>query len=145
LAQEVKNNFSALQKFNMTEPSVTTNLHQVRRDNLHLLLREFTEEQLALGATAKGIEGSFALQLEISAVTLSHIKSSRNISDKVARQVEKRTGKVAGWLDRPNEIHAPTQAESHFLELARQAWRATDAPGRRQLLKLARAGFKNAD
>lgn len=126
----------------MTESTGQISLHQLRRDNVQLLLLQFTEAHLAQGHQAKGVEGLFAEHIGISRVSLSHIKTNfRNITDKIARQVEVRAGKAVGWLDSPQTVHTPTSAETHFLELAQAAWRSTNAAGRRQLLKMARSGF----
>lgn len=129
----------------MTDSVEKTTLHQIRRSNLLLLLRIFTEEQLAKGAAAKGIEGAFAAHLNVSKSTLSHLKSSRNISNKVAQQIEACIGKETGWMDLQHGDHSPTAAELHFLEMARSAWHSTNAAGRRRLLKLAQTQFIHND
>lgn len=123
----------------MPDAKHTTDLHRIRKENLHLLLRDFSETQLANGVPAKGIEGAFAAHLGISAVTLSHMKSARNISDKMAGQLETRCLKSIGWMDEASADIVPSTAELYFLELARSAWRSTNAQGRRQLLKTAKS------
>jgi hypothetical protein len=66
----------------------------------------------------------------------SQIKSARPIGDKLARQLEHRGGKPSGWLDEPHEdAHVPDAAEERFLELARTAWRASNARGKRELAR----------
>ena len=108
--------------------------HTTRRANLLVLLREYTEAQLALGLPAKGIEQMFARHLELSTSRLSQFKSSRNLSDKVARQIEALMHKPQGWLDAAQAAHQSTAAEEAFVAAARAAWRATNAKGRRQLM-----------
>jgi hypothetical protein len=115
--------------------------HTTRRANLLLLLREFTEAQLALGIPAKGIEQSFAQHLGLSTSRLSQFKSSRNLSDKVARQIETLVDKPQGWLDTAQSPQQSTPAEEVFVAAARAAWRATNAKGRRQLMRLADGQF----
>ncbi|UUZ66577.1 hypothetical protein LP417_34175 (plasmid) [Polaromonas sp. P1-6] len=123
------------------QPPIISNSSKTRRENLYRLLREFTEQQLAQGVPAKGIEQAFAARVEMSPSTLSQLKSSRNISDKVAAQMEKHAGKALGWMDTPQGDQSVTPAEAAFIELARAAWRMTDAKGRRTLLRLAKDGF----
>lgn len=117
------------------------NISDARRRNLLLLLHQFTEQQVARGVPAKGIVRAFADQINVSAVTLSQLKSDRNVSDKVARQIEALSGKEAFWMDVPHEDQVATPAEEAFIALARAAWRATDAKGRRAMLGLAKKGF----
>ena len=69
----------------------------------------------------------------------SQIKSSRPIGDKLARQIEKAGGKVTGWLDEVREQSTLTPAEQAFLDLALQAWRGTNAAGRKQLRSTVQA------
>jgi hypothetical protein len=64
----------------------------------------------------------------------SQIKKGRVISDKLARQIEKRCGKEALWLDAPPSAEPlPDLGEERFVELARQAYRAQNARGKRAL------------
>jgi hypothetical protein len=87
-------------------------------------------------AAPKGLEQSFAAAMHISPSMWSQIKSARPIGDKLARQLEHRAGKPSGWLD---EVHdgaaVPDAAEERFLELARTAWRAQNAKGKRELAR----------
>lgn len=134
--------FSALQKIHMPDqPPIISNPSKTRRENLYRLLREFTEQQLAQGVPAKGIEQAFAARVEMSPSTLSQLKSSRNISDKVAAQMEKHAGKPPGWMDRPQDDLSVTPAEAAFIKLAQDAWRMTDAKGRRAMMQFANNGF----
>ena len=128
----------------MPEPTSPTQANRLRRENLLRLLREFTEAQLALGVPAKGIELAFAASLEVSPSTLSQLKSSRNMGDKMAAQIEQHAGKAAGWMDAEHVGVMGTPGESAFIELARLAWRATDAKGRRLLMRLAKTRFSDA-
>ena len=136
--------FHRLQKPNMPEQELDHSTHQIRRSNLLVLLREFTELKLSQGHPAKGIEGQFADHVGVSPVTLSHIKASRNISDKLANQLEAQMRKSAGWLSAPNRDLSPTQAQIAFVELAVRAWQACNASERRALMRLARQGFQVA-
>ena len=125
----------------MPEPTSAPQTSRLRRENLLRLLREFTQSQLALGVAAKGMEQAFATHLEVSPSTLSQLKSSRNMGDKVASQIERHAGKEPGWMDAEHVGVMSTPGESAFIELARLAWRATDAKGRRSLVRLAKTRF----
>jgi hypothetical protein len=104
-----------------------------RRHNVLALFQEHAEQALAAGAPPKGLEQAFAAKLQISPSMWSQIKSSRPIGDKLARQIETLTGRPAGWLDEVRAHAPPTAAETAFMQLALQAWRATNAEGRRAL------------
>ena len=136
--------FPSCRKQTMPEPASTSQPNRLRRENLLRLLREFTEAQLALGAAAKGIEQTFATHLEVSPSTLSQLKSSRNMGDKIASQIEQHAGKAPGWMDAEHLGVMGTHGESAFIDLARLAWRATDARGRRALMRLAKTRFSGA-
>ena len=69
----------------------------------------------------------------------SQIKGSRAIGDKLARQIERHTGKPPGWLDEAREPASTTPAERTFLELALAAYRGTNATGRRELRRQMKA------
>ena len=125
----------------MPEPTSAPHTNRLRRENLLRLLREFTQAQLALGVAAKGIEQAFATHLEVSPSTLSQLKSSRNMGDKIASQIERHAGKAPGWMDAEHMGVVSTPGESAFIELARLAWRATDAKGRMSLMRLAKSRF----
>lgn len=104
-----------------------------RRNNLALLLTEFTEAHLRNGGNAKGVMGEFAKQVQLSGSALSQHRSHRPIGDKVARQIESGCGKEPGWLDRERPHELETDAERKFIELARKAWRSSNARGKRAL------------
>lgn len=104
-----------------------------RRRNALTLFQLFAEEALAKGVSPKGLEQSFARHVEISPSMWSQIKSSRPIGDKMARQLEQHCGKPSGWLDEEREAASMTPAEQQFLSLALQAWRSTNAAGRKAL------------
>ncbi len=106
-----------------------------RRNNVLTLYQDFAEQELRGGAPAKGLEQAFAAKLEVSPSLWSMLKSSRPISDKMARQIEHHCGKPAGWLDIPQESAVPSPAEQRFLDAALLAWRSTNAEGRRKLRK----------
>jgi hypothetical protein len=116
-------------------------IHITRRANLLLLLREFCENQLAKGIPAKGIEGLFAELIQVSPSTLSQLKSSRNIGDKIATQVEIRSGKEQGWLSIAHDTEVVTQAQQAFLALASAAWQGGSAKERSRLMRLAKVEF----
>jgi ribosome-binding protein aMBF1 (putative translation factor) len=106
-----------------------------RRSNLNTLLHEFVKTRIAQGAAPKGLEQEFAQQLQISPSMLSQIKSSRPIGDKLARQIEVLCGLATNWLD---EVQAtaeslPDEVEDYIADLARQAWRQSNAKQKREL------------
>jgi len=104
-----------------------------RRRNVLALFQSWAESAVAGGAAPKGLEQAFAAHVEISPSMWSQIKSSRPIGDKLARQIEQHCAKPAGWLDAEREAAGLTPGEQQFLALALQAWRATDADGRKAL------------
>lgn len=107
----------------------------VRRRNVLALFQNWAEAAMRAGAPPKGLEQAFAAHVEISPSLWSQIKASRPIGDKLARQIEQHCGKAAGWLDESRDDTIPSPAEQAFLALALQAWRATNAAGRRALRK----------
>ena len=110
-----------------------------RRRNALLLHRRFLEEAIAAGLPAKGLDQAFAKKLEISPSMWSQIKSARPIGDTLARQIERHCGVDAGWLDREDlAADAPDPAEERFIAAARQAWRAANAKGKRELSRWLR-------
>lgn len=121
-------------------------LADTRRGNLLMLLQEFQTQAIAQGRSSVGLNAEFARQLEIKPAQLSQLKTPAfAIGDKLARQIEHHTGKAAGWLDEDHGAgRAPDEAEEHFIAQARAAWRATNAKGRRELLRAVRALQKEA-
>lgn len=117
------------------------NVHITRRENLLQLLHEFTRKEYALGKPAKGMEVRFAVLLQLAPSLLSQYKKDRNISNKVAAQIECHAAKEPGWLDQPHEIEVATDAEMAFLDLAKAAWKQASARERRRLMLLARRAF----
>lgn len=97
-------------------------------------------EHAALGAEPLGLAAEFAKKLQVSASMWSQIKSTktpRNISDNLARQIEKCCGKPSLWLDAPQHDDAlPDPGEERFMELARLAYRSQNARGKRELRTL---------
>lgn len=124
-----------------SEISTTPNIHITRRENLLQLLHEFSQQELAAGKPAKGLEVQFGQMLKMTPSMLSQLKKTRNISDKIAAQIEYHVGKKPGWLDVVHAIEVVTEAEMAFLELAKKAWREADAKERRRLIQLAREAF----
>jgi hypothetical protein len=111
----------------VSNPTIT------RRQNALALFQEFAEKALASGAPPKGLEQAFAAGLQISPSMWSQIKSSRPIGDKLARQIEVLCGKPVAWLDEERVAATPTPAELAFVALALEAWRSTNAAGRKAL------------
>jgi len=123
------------------------NITVTRRRNALALFQSFAEEALTKGAAPKGLEQAFAQKLEISPSMWSQVKSSRPIGDKLARQIEQHAGKPAGWLDEEREAAGLSQAEEQFLALSLQAWRASNAAGKKALREYLRQqiGVRPAD
>ena len=120
-----------------TVPS-QNNITVTRRQNALALFQEYASAQLAAGESAKGMEQAFAAALEISPSMWSQIKSSRPISDKLARQIESHVKKPSGWLDEERSSTGPDPAEERFVELARQAWRQANAQEKKALVQQLR-------
>lgn len=119
---------------NDTVPNPTV----TRRHNALALFQDYAAQKIAAGEPAKGMEQAFAAELEISPSMWSQIKSSRPISDKLARQIESHTGRPVGWLDEQHGSGQPDAAEERFIELARAAWRSANAHAKRDLVRAVR-------
>lgn len=113
--------------------ATVSNLTVTRRRNVLALFQDHAEKALAAGSGPKGLEQAFAARLQISPSMWSQVKSARPIGDKLARQIEQLCGKPAGWLDEERASSVVTPAEQQFLQLALQAYRATNAAGRKAL------------
>ena len=86
---------------------------QVRLDNAMLLFDEFVHAAAKHpdAATLRGLEGRFALRLQIQPSYWSQIKGrSRQIGERLARQFEQLCHKPAGWMDRPHASAATAPA-----------------------------------
>ena len=118
------------------------NITVIRRDNALALYQEYAAQKIARGEPAKGMEQAFAAELEISPSMWSQIKSSRPISDKLARQIESHMKRASGWLDSEHGVPTSNAAEERFIELARSAWRAANAEKKRELLRVVRGEHK---
>ena len=105
----------------------------IRRHNVLTLFQRFAEAQMRAGVAPKGLEQSFAQHLQVSPSMWCQIKSSRPIGDKLARQIESSCRQPIGWLDEERAEDGLTASEQRFLSAALQAWRTTDAEGRRRL------------
>jgi hypothetical protein len=116
-----------------------------RRQNALALFQAYAEKALASGAPPKGLEQTFAATLQISPSMWSQIKSSRPIGDKLARQIERHSGKTVGWLDEERAVEGVSPAEQQFLDLALRAWRATNSAGRKALREHLKAIAAVAD
>jgi hypothetical protein len=114
------------------------NITVIRRHNALALFQDYAAARIAAGEPAKGMEQAFAAELEISPSMWSQIKSSRPISDKLARQIESHMKRSIGWLDEQHGAERPDPAEERFIELARAAWRSSNAQGKRELMRLVR-------
>lgn len=110
-----------------------SDLTTIRRQNVLTLHRRFLEQAIAAGLPAKGLDQLFAQRLEVSPSMWSQIKSTRPISDALARQIERHCEVDLGWLEVERELTTPDVAEEHFIEQARQAWRAANAREKREL------------
>jgi hypothetical protein len=110
-----------------------SNLTLNRRQNVLALFQQYAQGQMRAGVAPKGMEQSFAQVLQISPSMWSQIKSSRPIGDKLARQIEGACAQVSGWLDEERAPQSTSVAEQQFVALALQAWRATNAEGRKRL------------
>lgn len=119
-----------------------SNITVIRRHNALALFQEYAAQKIAAGEPAKGMEQAFATQLEISPSMWSQIKSSRPISDKLARQIESHMKRTSGWLDSEHGVRMSSAAEERFIELARSAWRTANAEKKRQLLRVVRDEHK---
>ena len=113
--------------------NAVANLTIVRRQNALALFQAYAEQALSSGVAPKGLEQSFAAEIQISPSMWSQIKSSRPIGDKLARQIERHCGKAAGWLDEERSSAGVSPAEQQFLALALKAWRMTNSDGRKAL------------
>jgi len=112
------------------------NITQQRRANVMALFQQFAKDRLAAGETPKGLEQAFAKALEISPSMWSQIKSSRPISDKLARQIESHMDQPPGCLDEQHGDEAvPDAAEERFVAAARAAWRTANAKEKRVLMR----------
>ena len=111
----------------MTDPTV------FRRRNVQSLFQAYAESAVATGVAPKGLEQAFAAHIEISPSMWSQVKSSRPIGDKLARQIEQHCDKPRGWLDEERAPAGLAPGEQQFLAIALQAWRATNAAGRKAL------------
>ncbi len=105
----------------------TQDLAQIRFQNALALFNEFVHNTVKHpdAATLRGLEGRFALRVQIQPSYWSQIKSrSRQIGERLARQFEQLCHKPNGWMD---EVHgAPvTSADTDGLQHAP----ASESPG----------------
>ena len=117
---------------------------QLRLRNLLALHQTFVERMVSQGVAPPGLERAFASSIEISASLWSQIKAGRTVGDALARQIENKAGKTAGWLDKVHAETASDPMEEKFIEACRQAWRASDRQGRAALKKAIASARKAA-
>lgn len=120
------------------DPAPAEDLHVVRRNNLLLLLLEFSQSRIAAGEPTNGTEKAFAAQLQVSKSLLSQLKTSRPISDANAAQIEARCGKRKGWLsaEQSGLAAGPAPGEEAFLAAVRARYRAASREERSRLRTL---------
>lgn len=123
----------------MSEPITTT-----RRRNLLLQLSVFTHKSIDDGGKT-GAATAFAAKIGVHKSLLSKLKTERDISDTLARQIEANLALPAGWMDGHHEEAPLTSAESSLQELALSAYRATNAASRTALRKLLKAMAEGSD
>ena len=115
-------------------------LSAIRRHNVLILFGEFVYEQSVKGVQPLGLAEEFAKKLQVSKSMWTQIRSDRtqrNISDKLARQIETACGKPAKWMDEPQSAEPGVDhGEERFIELARMAYRSQNARGKRTLRTL---------
>lgn len=114
---------------------------QIRRANLLRLFSQFVAQRQAAepGASLVGMDKSFAERIQIDNTYFSRMKSGgRQVSNRLARQIESLTGQPKGWLDEEHEVES-SKGLTRFLELAEKAY--LSAPAARK--ELAQA-FKDA-
>ncbi|WP_143599236.1 hypothetical protein [Variovorax boronicumulans] len=110
-------------------------LLDTRRSNVLALREEYQAQILAAGGLARAPESAFAKVLLMHPSMWSQIKTSRAITDLLARKIEIQCGKPIGWLDR-NHGTTASAAEDDFLDLARRVWRAENFEGKQELRSL---------
>lgn len=114
-----------------------SDLALTRRRNLLMQLALFSQQEIAVGRT--GSAASFAERVGIHQSLLSKLRGghpgndTRDLSDKLARQIEVKLGLQAGWLDEHRDEAPMTSAEASFVEIALRAYRNVDAKTRREL------------
>lgn len=119
--------------------------HQLRLRNLLALHQAFVERMVSQGVAPSGLERAFAASIEISASLWSQIKAGRTVGNALAKQIESKMGKAAGWLDQFHAETASDPMEEKFIKGCRQAWRASDRPGRAALKKAIASARKSGD
>ena len=104
---------------------------QIRLANALALFDEFVHATLKQpdAAALRGLESRFAEQLQIQPSYWSQIKSrSRQICERLARQVEQLCGKPSGWMDEPHGLAPLTQSTPKPLGAALPLSRAAVEP-----------------
>lgn len=120
-----------------TESTPPTATPQARRRNFLLQLALHSQTEIAAGRS--GSDAGFAERIGVHPSMLpklkgsAHGRDSRDISDKLARQIESRLGLEPGWLDAEHSDAPLTSAEASFVELALRVYRGAGAKKRREL------------
>jgi hypothetical protein len=117
----------------------TQTIPNLRLRNVMALYKQFVEHQVALGESPLGLERAYAQHIVISPSLWSQIKGGRSIGDALARQIENKSDKNAGWLDELHPDTAPDPAEEKFIAMCREAWRGGNRKTRADLKRLVAA------
>jgi hypothetical protein len=108
--------------------------HSIRRNNLRMLIAQHTQAQMAAGEGHMGAETSFATKLQVSKSLLSQLKSSRNISDAMAIQIERACKKPLGWLSVAHQDDGDSLEV--FTQALKQWWLHSTVEERREVMLL---------
>jgi hypothetical protein len=107
----------------------TPDLAQIRFQNALALFDEFVHNTVKHpdAATLRGLEGRFALRVQVQPSYWSQIKSrSRQIGERLARQFEQLCHKPHGWMD---QIHSHPIASTADTAATPAKAQGNDSPG----------------
>jgi hypothetical protein len=96
----------------------TPDLAQIRFQNALALFDEFVHNTVKHpdAATLRGLEGRFALRVQVQPSYWSQIKSrSRQIGERLARQFEQQCHKPHGWMDQVHASQLTTEDTDGYL------------------------------
>lgn len=110
-------------------------LASVRRKNLLRLWSDFVASRQQDHPVLAGLDKEFTVKIDVNNTYFSGMKSgARGIGEKLARQIEAKTGKPKGWLDVEHEDADSSPRDlKRFLELAETAYLTSDLQGRAEL------------